>query len=174
MSAKEFLFSKTVFLTDTNAEGNSYFARYFEWQGMAREDFFRHAVPTHMELLQSGIKLITVHSWIKYQHETYLFDDITIKVRTVSLKKMSMELGFTYVTKKVAENVVAIGGQKLAYADKDGELIPVPPAIRTGAATCLIEPGTEVWHMELVKKRVAEHELLEVFTPEKLQTKQTR
>ena len=157
---RQFVFQKRTFLTDTNAEGNVYFARYFDWQGMAREDYFRHAVPDHMELMRTGTKLITVHAWIKYEHETHLFDEIVIKVRTTSLKRMTMELGFTYVNKQTAQ-VLAIGGQKLAFADRDGKLIPIPPSIRAGAATCLVEPGSEEWHMELTKRRASEQERLD-------------
>ncbi len=159
-SQKEFVFHKRAFLRDTNAEGNVYFAHYFEWQGEAREDFFRQAVPDHMELLQSGTKLITVHSWIKYEQEAFVFDEILIKIRTVSLRKMSMELSFTYLNKNT-EKILAIGGQKLAFADREGNLIPIPPSIRAGAATCLVDPDSEVWHMEVVKRRRTERELLE-------------
>lgn len=154
---KVFVFHKRVFLKDTNAEGNVYFSRYFEWQGEAREDFLRQAVPDHMQILQSGTKLITVHSWLKYEHESYLFDEIFIKIQTISLKKMSMELGFTYLNKSSGKTI-AIGGQKLAFADREGKLIVIPPSIRAGAATCLLELGSEVWHMELIKKRITEHE----------------
>lgn len=163
---REHLFQKRVFLTDTNAEGNAYFSRYFDWQGMAREDFFRCAVPDHIEILKAGTKLITVHAWVKYEHESHLFDEILIKVQTVSLKKMSMELGFTFVNQRSGQ-VIAIGGQKLAFADPTGKLIPVPPSIRAGAATCLVEPGTEIWHMELIKKQNGEHER-QASTPERL------
>ena len=163
---REHLFQKRVFLTDTNAEGNVYFSRYFDWQGMAREDFFRSAVPDHLEILQAGTKLITVHAWIKYEHESHLFDEILIKVQTVSLKKMSMELGFTFVNQRSGQ-VIAIGGQKLAFADPTGKLILVPPSIRAGAATCLVEPNTEVWHMELIKKQNGDHER-QISTPERL------
>ena len=152
MGEKEFLFSKTVFLTDTNAEGNVYFARYFEWQGMAREDFFRKAVPNHMEILRSGTRLITVHAWLKYEHELHLFDEIEIKIRTTSLKKMSMELEFTYLNKQTNQ-VVAIGGQKLAFADQSGQLIGIPTSIRTGAATCLVTTDAQVWHLRLIRDR---------------------
>ena len=151
MAQKEFMFSKRVFLTDTNAEGNVYFARYFDWQGMAREDFFRNAVPDHMQILQSGTKLITVHAWLKFQKESHLFDEVLIKIRTLSIKKMSLELGFNYVNKLTAETI-AIGGQKLAFANHTGELIPVPASIQAGAATCLVEEGSEEWHMSLVKR----------------------
>lgn len=153
MEEKAFLFSKTVFLCDTNAEGNVYFASYFEWQGMAREDYFRHAVPDHMEIMKSGTKLVTVNAWLKYEHETCLFDEILIKVQTLALEKMLMELGFTYINKRT-EQVVAIGGQKLAFANQEGRLIPVPNSIRVGAATCLVPEGSEQWHMSLLKKRV--------------------
>ncbi len=160
---REFVFRKRVYLTDTNAEGNVYFARYFDWQGQAREDFFRQAVPDHMEILRSGTKLITVHAWLKYEHESYVFDEISIHIRTTSLKKMSMEMEFAYVNEATGK-IIAIGGQKLAFADATGNLIAVPTSIRAGAATCLIEPDTEVWHMELHKIRKAQHELIETLT----------
>ncbi len=164
-SQREFVFRKRVYLTDTNAEGNVYFARYFDWQGQAREDFLRQAVPDHMEILRSGTKLITVHAWLKYEHESHVFDEISIHIRTISLKKMSMELEFTYINEATGK-IIAIGGQKLAFADASGNLIVVPASIRAGAATGLIEPETEVWHMELHKKRKAQHELIETLTEE--------
>lgn len=160
---REFVFHKRVYLTDTNAEGNVYFARYFDWQGQAREDFFRQAVPDHMEILGSGTKLITVHAWLKYEHESHVFDEISIHIRTISLKKMSMELEFTYINDATGK-IIAIGGQKLAFADASGNLIAIPASIRAGAATCLIEPETEAWHMELLKKRKTQHELIEALT----------
>ena len=159
---KPFVFHKRAFLKDTNAEGNVYFARYTEWQGEAREDFLRQAVPDHMAVIQSGIKMITAHSWVKYENETFLFDEVLIEIRTVSLKKMSMELGFTYINKQT-NKVLAIGGQKLAYADHGGKLIPVPVPIRKGAATCLVDPGNEIWHMQLIKKCQTERDLLEAI-----------
>ena len=162
---REFVVRKRVYLTDTNAEGNVYFARYFDWQGQAREDFLRQAVPDHMEILRSGTKLITVHAWLKYEHESYVFDEISVHIRTVSLKKMSMELEFTYINEATGK-IIAIGGQKLAFEDASGNLITVPASIRAGAVTALIEPETEVWHMELHKKRKAQHELIEVCTEE--------
>lgn len=158
MSGGEHVFSRRVYLSDTNAEGNTYFANYFEWQGMAREDFFRVAVPDHMELLRSGIKLITVSAWMKFERETHLFDEVSIKIRTVSLKKMSMELEFTFLSEKTHE-IVALGGQKLAFADSEGHLVPIPSSIRAGAETCLIEAGTPAWHMEVVKRHPSGREM---------------
>lgn len=156
---KTFDFYKRAYLKDTNAEGNVYFARYFEWQGEAREDFFRQAVPDHMAILQSGTKLITVHSWLKYEHETYLFDEIIIQIQTLSLKKLTMELGFTYLNKNNGK-IIAVGGQKLGFSDSSGKLIPIPPSIRDGAATCLVEEGADILHMQLLKKK-AEHRSLD-------------
>ena len=156
---KEFVFSKRVFLTDTNAEGNVYFARYFEWQGMAREDYFRQAVPNHMAIMQSGTKLITVHAWLRYESETHLFDEVLIKVQTTVLKKMSMELSFTYVNKQTGQRI-ATGSQKLAFAGPDGRLIPVPTPIRIGASSCMVAEGSEIWKMQLMKRRVTTKDLL--------------
>ncbi len=154
-----FIFHKRAYLKDTNAEGNVYFSRYFEWMGEAREDFFRQAVHDHQEILQSGTRLITVHSWMKNEQASYVFDEIVISIQTTSLKKMSMELGFT-LTHKATGQVIAVGGQKLAFADREGRLILIPPSIRAGAATCLADSNATVWHMELIRKKPAEHDLL--------------
>src|SRR5437762_1629723 len=64
---RAFVFLKTVYLSDTNAFGNTYFAKYFEWQGMARESFFNRVLfPDQQAFLASGIKLITAEAEHKY------------------------------------------------------------------------------------------------------------
>jgi len=150
LTPRTFTYEKRVYLKDTNAVGNVYFAKYFEWQGEAREDFLRRAVPNHMELFSLGIKMITVNAWLKYEHEVRLFDEILIEISTVSLKKMSMELGFKYINKFTNE-IIAIGGQKLAFANHANALIPIPSSIRAGARTCLIERGSKFWNIEITK-----------------------
>src|SRR5436189_1700927 len=60
---RAFVFQKTVYLSDTNAFGNTYFAKYFEWQGMVRESFFKRClVSDYKAFIASGIKLITAEA----------------------------------------------------------------------------------------------------------------
>ena len=139
---EKFVFQKIVYLTDTNAEGNTYFARYFDWQGMAREEFLRKNVPEHKAIAQYGIRIITTNAWMVYQSESVLFDEIEIEVNTANVKPMSLELVFTF-TNKTSGKSLGRGGEKLAFASKEGELIPIPPPIQSNAQRFLIERAAE-------------------------------
>ncbi|MFH1784393.1 MAG: thioesterase family protein [bacterium] len=135
MLRKNFAFDKVVYLSDTNAEGNVYFANYFQWQGMAREEFYRRNFP--LEIWASGIKLITCDASIRYKKEAILFDEVLIDVSIDNLKKMSLDLVFTY-TRKGDGAVLATGKQKIAFGDPSGNLIPIPNQIRDIAQYFLI------------------------------------
>lgn len=141
LEKKTFVFERTVYLTDTNAEGNTYFTKYFEWQGMAREEFVRANVPGLTAILQSGIRIITVEAYLHFIHETVLFDEVLINVNTSNIKKTSLDLIFTYTNKKTNQ-LIAEGRQKLAFVDSTGKLIPIPEEIREKAMYFLVEAGT--------------------------------
>lgn len=141
MERKVFIFEKTVYLTDTNAEGNTYFSRYFDWQGMAREEFVRTNVPGLVAILQLGVKMITVEAYLHFIQETFLYDEILIDVKTSNIKKASLDLIFTYTSKKTNQ-LVAKGRQKLAFADATGKLIPIPEEIRKNAMYFLVKEDT--------------------------------
>ncbi len=129
---KEFLFRKTVFLTDTNATGNTYFANYFDWQGMIREDFVRYIMPDYKAFFETGIKLITLEASMRYYYESMLFDDILIKMKIGELKKTSVELLFTFINDKTGK-VLSEGRQKIAFATANGRFIPVPDQLIAAA-----------------------------------------
>jgi len=141
MERKVFIFEKTVYLTDTNAEGNTYFSRYFDWQGMAREEFVRTNVPGLVAILQLGVKMITVEAYLHFIQETFLYDEILIDVKTSNIKKASLDLIFTYTSKKTNQ-LIAKGRQKLAFADATGKLIPIPEEIRKNAMCFLVKEDT--------------------------------
>jgi enediyne core biosynthesis thioesterase len=126
MAKEKFIFEKTVYLGDTNAEGNVYFSRYFEWQGQAREAFYKKYFP--IEIWNTGLKIITVNALIEYKKEAYLFDEISIEIQLRNLKQASAEMIFTYIKKNTGE-LVATGLQKVAFADKSGKLIHMPEKI---------------------------------------------
>lgn len=121
--------TKIVYLSDTNAFGNTYFAKYFEWQGIARESFLaRHLVPDVGVLFKTGIKLITAEASHVYKHETGVFDRVRIEVRTGPPKNATVELLFTFKDERTG-NLIGKGRQKIAFADHKGKLIRVPPVI---------------------------------------------
>jgi len=123
---KKFIFEKTVYLRDTNAEGNVYFANYFLWQGEAREEFFRMAIPEHQRLMEAGLRIITVEAAIEYKHESHLFDVIQIEVVPYNVKRMTFELAFKFLNKQTGQ-LIADGRQRIAFADvKRNTLVPIP------------------------------------------------
>src|SRR3989338_1238504 len=109
-----FSINMTVFLKDTNAEGNTYFARYFDWQGMAREAFFREVIGDINKFLQAGIKFVTIEAYIRYRNEVTLFDEVIIKVKPDNVSIATFNLIFTYLNKKTG-GVVAEGKQKIGF-----------------------------------------------------------
>ena len=147
MKNDEFVFARVAYLADTNAEGNVYFARFFEWQGMAREEFFRSNVPDCMKIMQSGIRIITKNAWMVFQHEGRLFDDVEIRIQTSNLKPMSLELVFTFRNKATGE-ILGRGGEKLAFTNAEGKLIPVPTSVMENAKRFLTARAPELQEID--------------------------
>lgn len=116
----------TVFLKDTNAEGNVYFARYFDWQGMAREAFFRQLLGDAVTVFTSGdLRLITVDASVHFRHELRLFDEVEVRVQPTNTRHTSVDLIFSYL-KKASGGEIATGRQTIAFASPSGGLIPIP------------------------------------------------
>jgi acyl-CoA thioesterase FadM len=132
MTEREFIFEKTVYLTDTNLFGNTYFARYFDWQGMAREAFFKEIIGNaYAVLMQAHIKFVTIEASIKYHRETTLFDEVLIKVKADNIKAVTADLVFTYFNKNKNE-LIAEGWQKIGFVDAGGKVIPIPKPLIEG------------------------------------------
>ncbi len=129
MSDKEFVFEKKVYLGSTNLFGNVYFARYFDWQGEAREAFFQQVMPDALAVFRSGIKFVTIEASIKYSKETLVFDEIMIKVRPEDFKVTTVNLIFTYLNKKTGD-LIATGKQKIGFVDSQNKVIPLPDAFK--------------------------------------------
>lgn len=115
-----------VFLKDTNAEGNAYFSRYFDWQGMAREAFFKQLLGAAIGMFTSGsLRLITVDASVRFRSELRLYDEVDIRVQPTNVRHTSVDLVFSY-TKKEGGEEVATGRQIIAFANSSGSLISIP------------------------------------------------
>lgn len=131
-----FSINMTVFLKDTNAEGNVYFARYFDWQGMAREAFFRQLLGESVAVFTSGqLRLITVDAAIHFRHELRLFDEVVIRVQPTNTRHTSVDLLFSYL--KTNGEEIATGKQTIAFASPSGSLIPIPRQVLEAGRTYL-------------------------------------
>lgn len=126
---KIFIFLKRIYLSEVNIQGGVYFARFFDWQGMAREEFFRVAVPIQETFFSAGYQLLTVEAAVEYKSAARLYDEIEISVSIGWLKKASAELRFTF-THRETQRLIAVGRQVIACADQNGKIIAAPQGIR--------------------------------------------
>ena len=125
---KKFVVEKTIYLHDTNIFGNAYFSRYFDWQGIAREEFFKRITSNYRKFMQSDIKFITVNASMEYKYEATLFDTIVISVRPTNVKLTTLDLVFTFVNKETGQ-LIATGKQKVGFATRSNKIIPIPKEI---------------------------------------------
>ncbi len=128
---KSFVYERTLYLPDTNAEGNAYFARYFDWQGETREAYLKQGITKeeYKTLLKTKTRLVTVKAFMEFHRSLGLFDEIRIRMTTRNIRHASLEMVFTIFNKMTGE-LAARGYQELAFQDRRGRLIPVPPFIR--------------------------------------------
>lgn len=126
-----FSYRRTVYLTDTNAEGNVYFARYFDWQGETREAYLKSGISAdeYRAIVVSKTRMVTVNARMDYFKMLQLFDAVRIKLNTRNIKKASLELVFSFYNEN-GDILVAEGCQQLAFQNRRGRLIPVPTPIQ--------------------------------------------
>ncbi len=122
-----FLFEVTAYLKDINVYGTGYFSRYFEWQGIVREEYFM-TVKNFESLMQQGVKLITKKAWTEYKNHCFVFDKISIRIQNTNIKKYSFDMIFTYYNSRTKQ-IISQGGQTLVFADSRGKLIQIPEPI---------------------------------------------
>jgi enediyne core biosynthesis thioesterase len=106
-----FRHSIDIYLKDSNAYGNTYFARYFEWQGVCRERWLQQCVSA--DLLQPQGVLITKNANVDYARETFPFQTVECELNTRNVKNCSVTLVFRFI---VASHVVCTGSQQIVFA----------------------------------------------------------
>ena len=130
-----FTYRTLVYIGDATPFGQAYFAKYFEWQGRAREEFFQAIVPSAKLLLET-FRIVTAEASVTYRQELFLYDPVAIEIHIMGLTKASVVLRFTYRNARTGE-VAAVGLQKLVFTDQDGRIVPVPDDARAGALAYL-------------------------------------
>lgn len=122
--AKAFRHSIDVYLKDSNAYTNTYFSRYFEWQGVCRERWFHQCVSEDM--LQSLGVFITKRAHSEYLQETFPFQRVDCELNTFDVKQCSFHLLFRFA---VAGKPVATGYQQIVFARPDKRIQRLPAAV---------------------------------------------
>lgn len=116
-----FQHSIDIYLKESNAYGNTYFARYFEWQGICRERWFHRCIAA--DLLQTQGVFITKRAHQDYMHETFPFQTVDCEVNTFEVKSCSFYLLFRFL---VEGSVVSRGYQQIVFATHDKRIQRLP------------------------------------------------
>ena len=114
-----------TWLKDSNAYANTYFSRYFEWQGMCREAWFFRCISADM-LQHMGV-FITKKAHNDYVQETFPFQTIQGKVNTAQVKHASFYILFRFFNE---DNQLVSGGfQQIVFADHGKKISRLPETI---------------------------------------------
>ncbi|AEG93416.1 acyl-CoA thioesterase [Ramlibacter tataouinensis] len=113
-----------IYLKDSNAYANTYFSRYFEWQGVCRERWFHQCVSADM--LQSQGVFITKRAHQEYLHETFPFESVRCELNTWEVRQCSFYLVFQF---HVGTRLVANGYQQIVFASHDKRIQRLPEEV---------------------------------------------
>lgn len=126
---RAFLYHRTVHLSDTNAFGSVYFARFFEFQGEAREEFLLFFLGADFPaFLEQGYNLVTVNAECKYGAPLYLYDDVLVKLQVSKLSRTKLHLKFEIV-RLSDQSIAATGSQTIGFLTSEGKISRVPELI---------------------------------------------
>ena len=114
----------TIYLKDSNAYGNTYFARYFEWQGICRERWFHECIAADM--LQAEGVFITKHAQQDYVQETFPFQQVECEVNTYDVKRCSFWLEFRFYS---GGQLVSTGRQHIVFANHAKQITALPQRV---------------------------------------------
>lgn len=121
---RTFRHSIDIYLKDSNAYTNTYFSRYFEWQGVCRERWFHEHISSDM-LQKQGV-FITKSAHQNYVRETFPFQKVDCQLHTFDVKQCSFYLLFQFF---VAGHLVSNGYQQIVFADHNKKIIRLPEHI---------------------------------------------
>lgn len=113
------------YLKDSNAYGNIYFARYFEWQGICREKWFAERIFANMFELEGAF--VTKYAHNDYESEVFPFQKIICLLNTRHVKKASFEIVFKFYNADTRQ-LVSQGSQKVAFMNTRGKKLLQLPA----------------------------------------------
>lgn len=105
----------TPYLKDSNAYGNIYFARYFEWQGLCREKWFSECICPNMFDLKGS--LVTKSAYNNYISSIVPFQKVRCLLSTSNIKSASFELVFRFYDFD-SNQLLSTGGQKITLIEE--------------------------------------------------------
>ncbi len=129
---KAFVYERKIYLSDTNAFQNVYFAQFFHFLGEAREDLLAYLLGDQLgALMTSGITLLTRDCSFKYRNSLFAYDQIQVQVSLTKLTQMSVGLSFK-IENLTRQQLAGEGSMTIACA-LGGKLCKLPSALYESA-----------------------------------------
>ncbi|MGD8569651.1 MAG: thioesterase family protein [Gammaproteobacteria bacterium] len=130
--SREFIYNRSIHLSDTNSFGNVYYARFFDIFGEAREEFLLYILGDKFEsFFQQDISIVTVEASCKYYSSLFLYNKVAVKLTVPVLKKMKFKMQFDVVIEDNNEPdanqpLIAKGEQWIGFTTTKGRPVPIP------------------------------------------------
>lgn len=129
---KAYVYPVKVLIGDTNIEMNVYWLNFLKWFGQAREIFIFQGVPEIMDILMSGVKMVTYETNFKHLKEAHLLDDIIVRITVGEIRPASARLDAEFILAKTDE-ILARGWQRIVFTDMSNKPIRIPDPIKAFA-----------------------------------------
>ena len=130
-----------TWLKDSNAYANTYFSRYFEWQGMCRESWFFKCISADM--LQDQGVFITKLAHNDYVNETFPFQKIRCEMNAACVKQASFYLVFRFYNDETGD-LVSGGYQQIVFANHQRRISRLPASILEKIRAYEVPTGSRV------------------------------
>ncbi|MGR0116444.1 acyl-CoA thioesterase [Ralstonia pseudosolanacearum] len=119
-----FHYAFDVYLKDSNAFANTYFARYFEWQGVMRERWFHECIDANM--MGGGAIFMTKRAHQEFVEETFPFQRVDCYLNTFRVRPCSAYLVFRFMSEG---RLVSLGYQQIVFAGTDRSIRRLPERV---------------------------------------------
>ena len=122
---RTFVYPREIYLSDTNAYSNVYFANFIHFIGEAREAWLQWLLGDNATaFFQSGIGMVTVDTDIKYKDSLYCFDKIEVKVTVTKLSRTKLVFHFDIVNQKTKK--LSAAANMTVGAVFNGKIVIIP------------------------------------------------
>lgn len=118
-----------VIFGDTDKMGVVYYAHYFRYFEMGRNELLRAADYPYTQLESEGYQLPVVRASAKYHHGACYDDELVLTTRVSSVRFTTAEMEYRLMRPE-DDTLIATGQTTHACIDANGKLVRLPASLR--------------------------------------------
>jgi enediyne biosynthesis thioesterase len=115
-TGKWFEYHHRVTFVDTNMVGNVYFATYVQWMGKCRDMIMAEHYPQIQDHIRAGFGFATEYAHMDYLHETFLFDEMMVRMTVKEITRTRVEF-LCEIVNQATNAVHARGTQAVVWVN---------------------------------------------------------